>query len=602
MSETKEMTETVAQKEKNPHHFRWTALSALGIVLCFIFIWGFTSSWGSVNVSRMKFAYSESSGDSGSYAGSYLLYQPLSATKDDPGQLIVLFHGGTSNSFAVKNYAIEYARRGYVVVTPDLPGTGYSDNIGASTTEEGNLAFLAALQEHLRSLNFVKQGEYAIVGFSNGSTTARNMISMFPDEYISYGNVTNFKLAEEEASLALGIPYWGIQPYGAVDHEKVSSGAKPRTPEYYDGGIEQMENSVCYYTTAGYVHVLVPDSTEMVGAAMLLQDMVVSSGSSLDSSNLVFWFGEIFAALGLAMMIVFLVNLAGLLIETKFFSSLKHEPCPVLAPKPKDTKGRLINTGILVVEFVVFVIAYKLMGGKVVLPTTAFTPMWINNMMGYLLLLAAYQIIKFVVWHFKGTKNGPATLTDYGIAFQHDARLTAANIGKAALLALIGITLIILFIDFMNNALGINYQFMVFTMSSLPLKKLAATPAYILMYIFIFFGGQVTAYVVSRTKDYGNSTIGTLLDGLKGAVITIAPILLWCIINLLVWKEVLPSSGMDIVADRLYGYVMMVIITAPLHAFLYKKTKNIWPGLFMCAGLMTFMVCANFPLSVTYFG
>ena len=162
--------------------------------------------------------------------------------------------------------------------------------------------------------------------------------------------------------------------------------------------------------------------------------------------------------------------------------------------------------------------------------------------------------------------------------------------------------LIIGLIDFMNNALGINYQFMVFTMSSLPLKKLAATPAYILMYIIIFFGGQVTAYVVGRTKDYSDSYVGTLLDAFKGAFITIAPILLWCIVNFLVWKEFMPSSGMDIVADRLYGYVLMVIITAPLHAFLYKKTKNIWPGLFVCAALMTFMVCANFPLSVTYFG
>ncbi len=588
--------------EKKQHHFPKTIISFFCMILCFIMVYGVTSNWGDVKVSRMKFAYSETSGDGKQYEGSYLLYRPRTATNEDPGELIVLFHGGTSNSFAVKNYALEYARRGYVVVTADLPGTGYSDNIGAKTTNDGTTAFLKQYQETLRSFNFVKQGHFSAVGFSNGSTTALNMVKMFTDEYVAYANVTNFKLAEEKSAKELGITYWGIQPYGAVQHDKASSGAKPRTEQYYNGGVEETAESICYYTTAGYVHVLVPDSTEMVSAAMMLQEKVVPTETSYTEKDLHFWTGEIFSAIGLVMMIVFLINLCGLLMETEFFKSVKHEACPVLARRALTTKDKLIALAIALVEFGVFVFAYKQMGGKVVLPTTAFTPIWINNMMGYLLLLAAYQIAKFFVWHFKAKKNGKGTFTAYGIAYGGNAKDTIKNILKSALMALIGMVIVIGLIDFMNNALGINYQFMVFTMSSLTLKKLAATPAYILLYIFIFFGNHVIAYVCQRSVDNNDSAIKTLLSSLKGALITIAPILLWCIVNLLVWKEALPSKGMDPVADRLYGYVLMVIITAPIHAFIYRKSNSVWPGIFCCSAMMTFMVCSNFPLSVTYFG
>lgn len=589
------------KKNKKHRHFLWTAIGALGMVLCFVMIWGFTADWGSVKVSRISFTYSAESDGTGTYTGSYLIYKPNSATKENPGQLIVLFHGGTSNSFAVKNYAIEYARRGYVVVTADLPGTGYSDNVGTSTTDEGDLAFLEALQEQLEAMNFVIQGEFSAVGFSNGATTAYNMISMYPDSYISYGSLTNYRDSQQELIVDLGITYWGIQAAGSRSSDSVSTGTRTRSEEYADGGLEVEENYACYYTKRGYVHVLMPDSVEMVSAAIVLQEIFVPTDTTLSSSNLVFWYAEIFSMLGLIMMIVFLVNLCGFLMETEFFASLKQTERPVLAIKPQTRKKKLLHWGRIIIEICVFVVLYKLIGGKIKIPTTAFTPIWINNLMVYLLIFAAYQIVKFIIWHYKGKKNGTGNFVDYGITFG-SAKQTAINIGKSAIMAAIGLVFIIGLIDYMNNTLGINYQFMVFTMSSLPLKKLAATPAYILMYIVIFFGGQITAYVVDRVASYSNSWFGTLLDSLKGAIITIAPILIWCFINFLVWKEFLPTAYRDGVSDRLYGYVFMVLITAPLHAFIYKKSNNIWPGLFMCAGLMTFMVCANYPLSITYFG
>lgn len=595
-------------KEKKERNFLWMIVGLGVMVLCYVLVWCVTSDWGKINVNRMKFAYGVEAGGNGSYEGSYLLYAPDTATQENPGQLILLIHGGTSNCFALKNYAMELARRGYVVVTPDLPTTGYSDSVGeagANALGKSNDVFLTALEKHLESYDFVKE-DFCVIGFSNGSTTARTMITLFPEKYISYANVTNYKNQEQKAGADLGIPYWGIQPYGSSDYTYAKSGARPRANADYNGYTETIDvNGItcyCYYTNHGYVHVLIPDSTEMVSNAIRLQEMVVPSGidHGLKSTQLVFWWAEIFALIGLVAMIVFIVSFIGLLLETNFFSSVKHEDCPILAVAPSTRKEKLIKVGIGVAEFAVFVFLYKVMGGKVVFKTTKFHPIWINNLLPYLLVLAAWQIAKFVFWHFKCKKNGEGNLVNYGFAWNGDIKYNLANIGKSFILALFSVLIVFVVAEYMNFNLGVNFQFMVFTMSALTLKKAAATPFYIICYIIIFIGAHLMAYSM-RTKDCTVSSKATLWDALKGAFITIAPILLWCIYNYLVWKEVIISGKMDTVADRLYGYVLIVMIIGPLHAFIYKKTKNVWPGIFTCAMMITFMVCSNYPLSASYF-
>ena len=187
----------------------------------------------------------------------------------------------------------------------------------------------------------------------------------------------------------------------------------------------------------------------------------------------------------------------------------------------------------------------------------------------------------------------------YGLAWKGSWKDNLINIGKCLILALFVAVIFFGLAEYMNVNLGVNYQFMVLTISSLTPKKMAATPVYILSYLVIFLGAHVTAYCM-RNTDRTTSNWKTLLDSLIGATITIAPILVYCFINFLSWKEAIGAKT-NVVADRLYGYVIIVYLIGPLHAFLYKKTKSVWPGIFICSILMTFMICANYPLSLSYF-
>ena len=58
---------------------------------------------------------------------SALLYVPKGVSKSKPAPGIVATHGYINSRETQDGFAIEFARRGYVVLAPDQPGHGFSD-------------------------------------------------------------------------------------------------------------------------------------------------------------------------------------------------------------------------------------------------------------------------------------------------------------------------------------------------------------------------------------------------------------------------------------------------------------------------------------------
>ena len=109
---------------------------------------------------------------------SALVYKPYAATPDTPAPGILAVHGYINTRETQSAFAIEFARRGYVVVALDQRGHGYSG--GAATTKgfggpEG-LTFL-------RSLPFVDRNEIGLEGHSMGGWTILAAAAAMPDAY-----------------------------------------------------------------------------------------------------------------------------------------------------------------------------------------------------------------------------------------------------------------------------------------------------------------------------------------------------------------------------------------------------------------------------------
>src|SRR5205814_3447700 len=97
---------------------------------------------------------------------SALLYIPPNATAQTPAPGILAVHGYINSRETQDGFAIEFARRGYVVLALDQTGHGYSDPPAFANGFGGPDALA-----HLRSLAIVDKNNIGLEGHSMGGWT-----------------------------------------------------------------------------------------------------------------------------------------------------------------------------------------------------------------------------------------------------------------------------------------------------------------------------------------------------------------------------------------------------------------------------------------------
>ena len=122
-------------------------------VLASILNWGIISGWGNVKIRRLTL--SGFNGDS----ISALLYIPKNATNDTPAPLLFNCHGNAGNARNHESWAVEFARRGFVVLSIDHLGAGDSENhVYTGNTSLPSMTSVAeAYYQHALSLPYVDQ-------------------------------------------------------------------------------------------------------------------------------------------------------------------------------------------------------------------------------------------------------------------------------------------------------------------------------------------------------------------------------------------------------------------------------------------------------------
>jgi pimeloyl-ACP methyl ester carboxylesterase len=129
---------------------------------------------GGVRVLDVRFA------GTGGVAMSALLFIPPNATPKTPAPGVLAVHGYFNSRETQGDFAIEFARRGYVVLALDQTGHGYSDPPAFANGFGGPDGL-----RYLRSLDFVDQHNIGLEGHSMGGWTVVNAAAALPDGYRS---------------------------------------------------------------------------------------------------------------------------------------------------------------------------------------------------------------------------------------------------------------------------------------------------------------------------------------------------------------------------------------------------------------------------------
>jgi len=149
---------------------------------------------GGISVSEVRFA-----GDGGVVMRA-LLYVPKGATAATPAPGVLAVHGYINSAETQSGFAIEFARRGYVVLAMDQTGHGYSGGAAFSQGFGGPAGL-----RYLRSLPMVDRANIGLEGHSMGGWTVLAAAASDPAGYRAImleGSATGAPFAKA------GTPQW----------------------------------------------------------------------------------------------------------------------------------------------------------------------------------------------------------------------------------------------------------------------------------------------------------------------------------------------------------------------------------------------------------
>ncbi len=157
----------------NIRHWRLFLIGWILVLSGGLLAWLIQTS-GGIKVEDVRFS------GAGGKTLSALLYTPPNASAANPAPGILAVHGYINSREVQSGFAIEFARRGYVVLAMDQAGHGYSDGPAFA----GGFGGPAGLS-YLRSLEIVDPDNIGLEGHSMGGWTVLAAAAAFPDAYRS---------------------------------------------------------------------------------------------------------------------------------------------------------------------------------------------------------------------------------------------------------------------------------------------------------------------------------------------------------------------------------------------------------------------------------
>ncbi len=331
--------------------------------------------------------------DSGNELDALLLI-PENATVENPAPAIVTSHGWYNNREMQDLNYVEYARRGYVVISISMYGHGDSQVITSGTwwddNNNGNGMYDAV--KYLTRLPFVDASRIGVTGHSNGGLASRE--SMLQDEeglisaalivsndsvyYDEDGNFANpfgsrdvgvvacqydeffHRVAKEDGSKSAPRDYIDqVTAQSFLNFGADPSGLEPRRSyEYYHETIDG-EDAIRVIFNPDMTHPWAHFSKNVVASSVEFFDMALDAPIKLEPNNQTWQWKAFFNAVGLVGFFLFAASFAIVLSESSYFAAAKLGDCGKPLPAPSG-KGKAWYWGGYVACTVFAMLAYVL--------------------------------------------------------------------------------------------------------------------------------------------------------------------------------------------------------------------------------------------------
>jgi pimeloyl-ACP methyl ester carboxylesterase len=565
---------------------RWSlAIAGVILILAGGLLAHFTQTADGIRIQDVRFKGAKGN------AMSALLYVPANATAQTPAPGILAVHGYINSRETQAGFAIEFARRGYVVLALDQTGHGYSDP-PAFANGFGGPDGLA----HLRSLDVVDKNNIGLEGHSMGGWTVLAAASAMPNDYKSMvleGSSTGKPFAAEgnaswPRNVALVFALYEEFPtlmWGVDLARDVTKSPKLWTlfgtqgqvePGKVYGDIAQGTARVLY--TPAITHPAEHISHQAIGYSLDWFAKTLQGGTPKPADDQIWLRKEIGTLIALIGFVALLIGAFDALLEAKLFSRLRlPEIADGTMPEHVAADGRRWTVAFVLSAFIPALTYYPAfaLAGTFVKPS-AYLPQGITNQIMVWAVINALITLALMRFAPRRARRGGIVLQSVVIA------VLTVMVGYAAL----WLADLVFKIDFRFWIVALKLmsasQFLIFLIYLVPFTAFFVVALHVLHRNFSTMGSPRGALYLTNILALTLGFIvllvlqyGTLWFGGK-------------LFNPLPDPGFVPLS--TIVAIQ---FVPLLAIAAVIATFTWRRTGSSLPGALICGLFVTWYVVAG---------
>jgi pimeloyl-ACP methyl ester carboxylesterase len=565
---------------------RWS-LAILGVVLILAggLLAHFTQTAGGITIQDVRFTGAKGNTMSG------LLYIPPNATPQIPAPGILAVHGYINSRETQDGFAIEFARRGYVVLALDQTGHGYSDP-PAFANGFGGPDGLA----YLRSLEIVDKNNIGLEGHSMGGWTVLAAATASPNDYKSMvleGSSTGKPFAAEGTAswprnVALVFAQyeefstlmWGVDKARDVTQSPklwtLFGTQGPVEPGQVYGDIAQGTARVLH--TPAITHPAEHISHEAIGYSLDWFAKTLQGGTPRPVDDQIWFRKEIGTLIALLGFVALLIGTFDALLEAPMYSRLRlSEIADGTMPEHTAASGRRWTAAFILSAFIPALTYYPAfaIGGTFVKPS-AFLPQGITN--------------QILVW---AVINGLITLALMRFAPKRASR--SGIVLQSVVIAIASVAVGYAALWLADLAFKIDFRFWIVALKLMSAKQFLIFLIYLVPFTAFFV---IALHVLHRNfstmaAPRGALYLTNILALTLGFIVLVGGqyAILWLTGKLF---NPLPDPGFvplsTIVAIQ---FVPLLAICAVIATFTWRRTGSSLPGALICGLFVTWYVVAG---------
>ena len=589
-------------RQKNATHALCVALIVM--ILCSLVNWAVITGFGKTKITQMNLV------SENGYQNTALLYVPETATVENPAPAIIMFHGISGNARNHESWAVEFSRRGFVVLSVDWYGNGGSDFNGQQITDTQWPA-LQQYIDYLKSMDNVNSDELVFGGHSMGTDptyflAARNnpkvallcnLLSPGASKGIELYNGNLLLLSGTADKSSKDSNYWdrvaSLFDALGVDYDKIE------TDRMY-GSFEE-GNAKLIIRQKDMIHEAAFISSECIGHLLdFSQDALghdVIPNYMPGSQQIWFW-KDVVGLLGMFSFLGFLLTLAVFLMNcVSCFDGLQQ-------PMPRNIGLRGKGLAISIAAALLFPILVARFGGplyKLANKCYASFGWFAGNYQNYAFaMVVGLNLLGlgfFTLFLLTDAKKEKANLRDLGLATDaNPTKLTLKPIVIAFAIALITVSCGWGYLRLQGDVLGTDFYCLFFGFRPIPWNKFPSYIPYMLFWIPAFTIAALGLNVERRLPSTGNEKKDFVIAMVFNTFCSTAAV---CF---LVWvenyvqihicgSETTALASWGIAVCRLWGMPVGMAMAGLGQTYLYRKSGSIWLGAFTMGMVCCLMAC-----------